>query len=101
MNTKQMDQAYVANTYGRFDVALTQANGAVYTDENGKNYIYGVQYEGETYGCSDLNTIGQGNILNPHSSEDASKCFLYYCECGKVEHETIVFNTEVEPVHKG
>lgn len=39
MNTKQMDQAYVANTYGRFDVALTQADGAVYTDENGKNYI--------------------------------------------------------------
>jgi len=39
MNTKQTDQAYIANTYGRFDVALTQADGAVYSDENGKPYI--------------------------------------------------------------
>ncbi len=39
MNTKQMDQAYVAGTYGRFDVALHHASGAVYTDEEGKEYI--------------------------------------------------------------
>lgn len=39
MNTKQMDQAYVAGTYGRFDVAMQQASGAVYTDEEGKAYI--------------------------------------------------------------
>ena len=39
MNTKQMDQAYVAGTYGRFDVAMQRASGAVYTDEEGKAYI--------------------------------------------------------------
>lgn len=39
MNTKQMDQAYIAGTYGRFDVELNQASGAVYSDENGKQYI--------------------------------------------------------------
>ena len=25
---------------------------------------------------------------------------MYYCECGKVNHATIEFNTEVEPVHE-
>lgn len=39
MNTKQMDQTYVAGTYGRFDVAMKQASGAVYADEDGKRYI--------------------------------------------------------------
>ena len=37
--TKFNDQTYVANTYGRFDVALDHASGAVYTDESGKDYI--------------------------------------------------------------
>lgn len=39
MNTKQRDQAYVAGTYGRFDLALNHASGAVYHDEEGKDYI--------------------------------------------------------------
>lgn len=39
MNTRQMDQTYIAGTYGRFDVALKSASGAVYTDEEGKQYI--------------------------------------------------------------
>lgn len=39
MQTKQLDQNYVANTYGRFDAALASAHGATYTDENGKTYI--------------------------------------------------------------
>lgn len=39
MQTKQIDQAYVAGTYGRFDVALGSAAGAAYTDESGKKYI--------------------------------------------------------------
>ena len=37
--TKLNDLTYVANTYGRFDVALQQASGAVYADEAGKQYI--------------------------------------------------------------
>ncbi len=39
MDTKLRDQAYVAGTYGRFDVAMSEGSGAVYTDENGKQYI--------------------------------------------------------------
>ena len=37
--TKQNDQTYIANTYGRFDVAMNQASGVVYADESGKEYI--------------------------------------------------------------
>ena len=37
--TKQTDLQYVANTYGRFDLALASAKGATYTDEAGKDYI--------------------------------------------------------------
>ncbi len=39
MNTKQRDQSYVAGTYGRFDVELEKASGAVYAAESGKAYI--------------------------------------------------------------
>ncbi|MBQ8537983.1 MAG: aminotransferase class III-fold pyridoxal phosphate-dependent enzyme, partial [Clostridia bacterium] len=34
-----MDQTYIANTYGRFNVPLAKGQGAVWTDENGKEYI--------------------------------------------------------------
>ncbi len=37
--TRQNDLQYVANTYGRFDVALESAKGVTYTDEAGKAYI--------------------------------------------------------------
>ncbi len=38
-STKQNDRQYVANTYGRFDVALHSAQGATYVDEDGRSYI--------------------------------------------------------------
>ena len=37
--TKELDQQYVAGTYGRFDVELVNAKGATYTDVDGKEYI--------------------------------------------------------------
>lgn len=39
MNTKELDNQYVAHTYGRFDVALTKGQGSTLYDENGKKYI--------------------------------------------------------------
>ena len=54
MNTKQTDLAYVANTYGRFDVALQQGFGATYTDEDGKKYIdFGSGIAVNTFGTCD------------------------------------------------
>ena len=39
MNTKQLDNEYVAHAYGRFDVCLNNGKGAVLYDEDGKKYI--------------------------------------------------------------
>lgn len=39
MNTKEKDKKYVANTYGRFDVALASGKGSTLTDESGKEYV--------------------------------------------------------------
>lgn len=39
MNTKELDNQYVAHAYGRFDVALTKGQGSTLYDEDGKRYI--------------------------------------------------------------
>ncbi|MBE5802935.1 MAG: acetylornithine/succinylornithine family transaminase [Clostridiales bacterium] len=74
MNTKQADFFYVANTYGRFDVALQQGSGAGYVDEDGKAYIdFGSGIAVNTFGSCDpewvvavtaqLNTMGHTSNL--------------------------------------
>ena len=73
-STKLNDQTYVAGTYGRFDVALAQASGAVYTDETGKEYIdFGTGIGVTLFGARDpqwveavtrqLNTLGHTSNL--------------------------------------
>ncbi|MGN1419951.1 MAG: aspartate aminotransferase family protein [Eubacterium sp.] len=39
MDTKELDNEYVAHAYGRFDVTLTEGKGSTLYDENGKKYI--------------------------------------------------------------
>lgn len=39
MNTKELDNEYVAHAYGRFDVALEKGKGSTLYDENGREYI--------------------------------------------------------------
>lgn len=39
MNTKELDNKYIAHSYGRFDVCLTKGKGSVLYDEKGKKYI--------------------------------------------------------------
>lgn len=60
--------------------------------------VYGVQLEGG-YGCSDLTINGSGNTIELGDTNKTSA--MYYCECGAVDHNTIVWNTEVEPIHEG
>ena len=60
--------------------------------------VYGVQLEGEDYGCSNLIINGSGNTINLNDTGKVQA--MYYCECGKVKHDSITWNTEVEPVHK-
>ena len=39
MNTKEMDQIYIANTYKRFPLEIVWGKGSVVRDEKGKEYI--------------------------------------------------------------
>lgn len=39
MNTKELDNEYVAHSYDRFDVVLKEGKGSTLYDENGKKYI--------------------------------------------------------------
>ena len=39
MDTKALDNEYVAHAYGRFDVSLDRGKGSTIYDENGKEYI--------------------------------------------------------------
>lgn len=87
--TKFNDQQYVANTYGRFDVALDQAAGSVYTDENGKQYIdFGTGIGVTLFGACDpewtaavtaqLNTLG--HTSNLYYTEPQTKLARILCE---------------------
>ena len=54
MSIKQIDKDYVAGTYGRFDLALSAGSGAVYQDEDGKEYIdFGSGIAVTTFGACD------------------------------------------------
>lgn len=39
MNTREKDQAYIALTYARFPVEIVSGKGALWYDENGKEYV--------------------------------------------------------------
>lgn len=70
-------------------------NNTIVNGENGKAFVYGIQLEGETYGCSDLIITGEKNKIVNGGTDST----MYYCECGKVKHETITWNVEAEPEH--
>lgn len=54
MNTKQLDQTYIANTYKRFDVVFTHGKGALLYDDAGKEYIdFGGGIAVNTFGIGD------------------------------------------------
>lgn len=59
--------------------------------------VYGVQLEGG-YGCKDLTINGAGNTINLNNTGKFAA--MYFCECGNVDHATIVWNTEVDPIHE-
>lgn len=39
MNTKELDNKYIAHSYGRFDVCIVSGKGSTLFDESGKKYI--------------------------------------------------------------
>lgn len=86
-----------ADTATELDKAVINFNNnTIINGANGKTFVYGIQLEGADYGCNDCVINGEGNTIVDGGADSA----MYYCECGKVEHETIEWNTEVAPVHE-
>ncbi len=75
---KSIDRTYVANTYARFDVALTSGKGSVAFDENGTEYIdMGAGIAVNLFGYSDP-VWQQAVIQQLQSLQHTSN--LYYTE---------------------
>ena len=86
-----------ADTATKLDKAIINFNNnTIVNGENGKAFVYGIQLEGADYGCNDCVINGEGNVIENGGADSA----MYYCECGKVVHETIEWNVEVTPVHE-
>lgn len=78
MNTKELDNEYIAHSYGRFDVCLTKGKGSTLYDENGKKYIdFGSGIGVSAFGiCDDewVNAVSEQLNKVQHTSN------LYYTE---------------------
>ena len=75
-------------------------NNTINNGENGKDFVYGVQLEGADYGCNDMILNGTGNTIVAGTWDTANESAMYFCECGKVNHSTVEFNTEVAVQHE-
>ena len=54
MTTRELDNEYVAHTYGRFPVEIVRGKGSLAWDENGKEYIdLGAGIAANTFGLAD------------------------------------------------
>ena len=75
--TKQLDQEYVANTYGRFPVVLTGGKGSILTDENGKRYI----------------DLGTGIAVNTFGAADDQWIAAVTAQLGQIQHTSNLYYT--------
>jgi len=80
-----------ASTATELDKAIINFNNnEIVNGPNGKAFVYGIQLEGADYGCHDCIINGAGNSIVDGGTDSA----MYYCECGKVDHDTIKWNVE-------
>ena len=76
MNIRELDQTYVANTYGRFDLTLAEGKGSLITDDAGNTYIdLGTGIAVNIFGVADeiwQQAVTEQMARLPHA------CNLYY-----------------------
>lgn len=96
MNTKELDKAYVAGTYARFDVAIKSGKGSTLLDEDGKSYIdFGSGIAVNTFGASD-DVWKQAIISQLDKIQHTSN--LYYNENGAKLAEILCKRTGMKKV---
>lgn len=96
MNIKELDKAYVANTYARFDAVITRGKGSTLYGENGEEYIdFGSGIGTNAFGAADdiwkEAVIEQLNKIQ-HTSN------LYYTEPGAILAEMLCSKTGMKKV---
>lgn len=77
MNVKEKDNKYIANTYQRFPVVITEGKGSLLYDENGKEYI-------------DLAT---GIAVNTFGAADSAWVAAVTEQLGKIQHTSNLYYT--------
>ena len=75
MNTRELDAAYVANTYARFPLEIVSGKGARLTDAEGKEYI----------------DLGTGIAVNTFGVSDLEWVAAVTAQLGKVQHTSNLF----------
>ena len=70
MNTKELDGKYVAGTYARFPIVLTEGKGSLVRDEEGKEYI----------------DMGSGIAVNAFGIADDIWAAAVSAQLGKLQH---------------
>lgn len=96
MNTKELDNEYIAHSYGRFDVCLTKGKGSTLYDEQGKKYIdFGSGIGVTAFGiCDDewASAVSEQLTKVQHTSN------LYYTEPCAVLAKMLCEKTEMKRV---
>ena len=102
MNTKELDNEYIAHAYGRFDVTLNEGKGSTLYDENGKKYIdFGSGIGVTAFGICDDEwkkaVIGQldkvQHVSNLYYTEPCAKLAKLLCD--KTGMKKVFFSTGV------
>lgn len=76
MNVKQKDEEYIAATYSRFPLVITEGKGSVLKDDAGREYIdLGTGIAVNTFGAADSEWI---NAVNDQLSRIQHTSNLYY-----------------------
>ncbi len=78
MNTKELDNQFVAHTYGRFPLEIVSGKGSVCKDENGKEYI----------------DLGTGIAVNAFGFADEKWIEAVSAQLTKLQHTSNLYYTE-------
>lgn len=78
MNTKELDQNYVAHTYGRFPLTLVSGKGSHVFDDEGKEYV----------------DLGTGIAVNTFGIADDEWIAAVTAQLGKIQHTSNLYYSE-------
>ena len=96
MNTKELDNKYIAATYARFPIEITSGKGSALLDSEGKEYIdMGTGIAVNTFGCSDdewIKAVTEQLAKFQHTSN------LYYSSPSATLAEALCKKTDMKKV---